>query len=211
MFSPTQIRDALTAHTPLVFPALPGRRNHLNAGVLVPLLWAPDPRCILTVRAPQLSLHAGEVSFPGGRPDESDADLYATALREASEELGIEGSTPLGELSSVPLYTSDYRLFPFVNELSSPDLRPNPGEVSAVLEIPLAALFGQASFHAIQSHYDGAEILCPIFEWDDAAIFGGTAFVLYELINIIASMTQRPSPPLVTGKYDWTDLLSPPS
>jgi 8-oxo-dGTP pyrophosphatase MutT (NUDIX family) len=179
--------------------------------VLVPLIWAPDPRCILTVRAPQLSLHAGEVSFPGGRPDESDADLYATALREAAEELGIEGSTPLGELSSVPLYTSDYRLFPFVDELSSPEFRPNASEVSAVLEIPFAALFSQDSFHAIRSHYDGAELLCPIFEWEGAAIFGGTAFVLYELINIIASMTQQPSPPLVTGKYSWTDLLSPES
>ncbi len=147
------------------------------------------------------------MSFPGGRPEEGDEDLYHTARREAAEELGIRESTPLGELSNIPLYTSDYRLFPFVDHLSCGEFEPNPGEVAAVFEIPFSRLFSDSPLHAIASHHGGHNLLCPIFEWEGSTIFGGTAFVLYELLTIVSSITGRAIPPFETGKYAWTDLL----
>lgn len=174
---------------------------------MVPLRWKPHPSCLMTVRASTLSLHAGEVCFPGGRPEEGDESLYRTACREAEEELGIAGSIPLGELSNVPLYTSDYRLFPFVEHVEQRELRPAEAEVAEVLELSIPALFAMESFHAIHSNHETIEILCPIFEWDDYPIFGGTAFVLYELLAVVAKLTGKALPPLKTGKYAWSDLI----
>ena len=105
----------LAAHPRIDVPALPGRRNHLHAGVLVPLRFVDgDLEVVLTERVATLRHHGGEVSFPGGKPDPEDRDLEHTALREAEEEIGLRGARVLGRLSSIPLYTSDFRLEPFV-------------------------------------------------------------------------------------------------
>jgi 8-oxo-dGTP pyrophosphatase MutT (NUDIX family) len=142
-------RHAMARHPRLELPALPGRRNHLRTGVLVPLVWrGDDVDCVLTVRSRQLRTHGGEVSFPGGRP-EGDESLDATALREAREELGIAEAEILGELSSVPLYTSDFRLFPFVAAIADAPLTPSPDEVAEVLTVSLGELLARDHFDAI--------------------------------------------------------------
>jgi 8-oxo-dGTP pyrophosphatase MutT (NUDIX family) len=171
--------------------------------------WDPDPRCIMTERSRTLRLHAGEVSFPGGRPEPEDQDLFGTAAREAVEETGLHVFRRLGELSNVPLYTSDYRLFPFVAEVQSPGQVVDPGEVASILEIPIMEMLHRPSFHAIPSHYQERDVLCPTFEWDGLVIFGGTAFVLLELLEICAKLSGLPMPPLLAGKYQWSDLLGP--
>lgn len=61
-----------------------------EAGVLVALTDQPEPEVVLTLRSQRLSTHGGEVAFPGGKRDPDDADLLATALREAHEEVGLE-------------------------------------------------------------------------------------------------------------------------
>jgi 8-oxo-dGTP pyrophosphatase MutT (NUDIX family) len=143
------LREALRVHGRLDLPALPGRTNHIATGVLVPLLWGDEPECIVTVRATHLRHHAGETCFPGGRPDPGDAGLCQTALREAREELGIEGATIVGELSSVPLFTSDYRLHPFVAAVPSAELTPNLGEVAHVIHMRIAEILAQPHIEAI--------------------------------------------------------------
>jgi 8-oxo-dGTP pyrophosphatase MutT (NUDIX family) len=202
------VRHALCAYEPQEAPALPGRTNHLRAGILVPLRLGDDPTTILTERTSHLSNHAGEVCFPGGRPDADDPNLEATALREAEEELAIREARILGRLSSVPLYTSDFRLEPFVAEVGDTALRANPGEVKRVLEVPLASILSAPFLHGAPWVQDGQTILSPLFEVDGALVYGGTAYVLYELLTIVAPLTGRPVPPLRAGKYTWPDILA---
>src|SRR5438093_9651313 len=98
---------------------------------------------MLLIRRTTTINHPGQVAFPGGRPEPSDAGLLATALREAYEELGIAPSTVqiVGALPVVETMTSNYAISPFVGRLAArPALRIQVSEVAAVLDVPVAAL-----------------------------------------------------------------------
>ena len=71
---------------------------------------------VFTKRRSDLRLHAGQISFPGGRRDRGDADLVATALRESHEEIGLDPAavTVLGALSPTPTVVTDIAIYPFV-------------------------------------------------------------------------------------------------
>jgi 8-oxo-dGTP pyrophosphatase MutT (NUDIX family) len=113
------------------------------AAVLVPLFLHADseaPSVVLTRRRADLRRHAGEISFPGGRQDEEDADLRETALREAEEEIGLarELVTPLGELPAISTFATNYLIHPFVGLIPpGQSWRVSPREVDVVLELPL--------------------------------------------------------------------------
>ena len=117
-----------------------------DAAVLLPLYgWPREPGLIFTERRADLRRHAGEISFPGGRKDAADADLAATALREAQEEIGLDPSrVELGErLPPTNTFVTGYRIHPFVGRIPNPgelDLRPNPAEVETVLTFSLEIL-----------------------------------------------------------------------
>jgi 8-oxo-dGTP pyrophosphatase MutT (NUDIX family) len=207
--TPKALAEALAAHPHPDLPALAGRTNHVRAGVLVPLTWRAEagPVVVTTVRPKTMRMHAGEVCFPGGRPDPGDADLFATALREAREEVGIQHATLLGRLSSMPLYTSDYRLEPFVAEVPDAPLRPNPGEVAEVVAIPIAEHMAGSSIDAIPWEEDGESRLSPVFTLGPHVMYGGTAHVFYELLLVAAKALGVELPPLQPGRYRWEDLL----
>src|SRR4029453_18642503 len=91
-------------------------RGKTEAAVLLPLFgWPESPGLIFTERRADLRRHAGEISFPGGRRDEEDADLATTALREAEEEIGLDpASVDLsGALPPVATFATGYRIHPF--------------------------------------------------------------------------------------------------
>ncbi len=205
------LRGALARHPAPEIPALPGRRNHLRAGVLVPVLLDPSPTVILTLRSARLSRHAGEVCFPGGRPDANDHDLLATALREAREELGIEEVEVLGRLSSMPVYTSDFRLEPYVAAVDPRhELRPRPDEVAQVLRLELFEVLDQVALEGIPFAIGGLEILSPVFRPEGRLMFGATAHTFYELLLVVAELVGRPVPPIERSALSWTDLRPDP-
>src|ERR1044071_684503 len=116
-----------------------------DAAVLVPLFLDDEGRArvVLTRRRDDLRRHAGEISFPGGRQDPEDADLCATALREAHEEIGLEpsGVELIGALQPTPTIATGYAVYPFVGLIEPGQTwRPEEAEVALVLELTLAEL-----------------------------------------------------------------------
>jgi 8-oxo-dGTP pyrophosphatase MutT (NUDIX family) len=205
-FGPEALRAALAAHPHVDYPALPGRTNHLRAGVLVPLVWRPEPAVILTLRPAHLR-HGGEVSFPGGKPEPQDLDLVDTALREAREELGLTGAQVLGRLSSIPVFTSDFRLEPFVAAVPDGALTPNAGEVEQVLYLGLREVLDAPEIAAVPYTLEGSDELSPVFYPGGHVMYGATAHAFLELVQVVAPLLGRAVPPLVPGRLGWGDLM----
>ena len=113
--------------------------------MLVPLFLDAEGalHAVFTERRADLRRHAGEISFPGGRRDDGDADLWATALRETHEEIGLppEAVELVGALQPTPTFVTDYAIYPFVG-LIEPGFAwaPQEREVAQVLELPLEAV-----------------------------------------------------------------------
>jgi 8-oxo-dGTP pyrophosphatase MutT (NUDIX family) len=109
------------------------------AAVLILLFDAPSGlEVVLTQRTAHLSDHAGQISFPGGRKDDADADLIATALREANEEIGIDPAQ-VEIIGTLPRYVTitAYEITP-VLAISAPQVfAPEPNEVAEVFTVPL--------------------------------------------------------------------------
>ena len=105
------------------------------------LFWGEGVECLATLRPVAMGEHGGEVCFPGGKPEPGDMNLQGTAERELLEELGIRPSCVLGELSSIPLFTSDYRIQPYVCAIDSKALAPNSAEVDKALWFSVDAIF----------------------------------------------------------------------
>jgi 8-oxo-dGTP pyrophosphatase MutT (NUDIX family) len=155
--------------------------------VLVPLFgWPEKPGLILTERRADLRRHAGEISFPGGRRDEGDADFAATALREAEEEIGLDPAAVElgGALSPTTTFATGYRIHSFVGLIPDPedlDLRPSPDEVETVLAYSLDVLReGYAMRRLVRR---GIPIHTPTYEVEGQLIWGATARILGDLLD----------------------------
>jgi 8-oxo-dGTP pyrophosphatase MutT (NUDIX family) len=118
------------------------------ASVLVPLVVRDSGvHVLLTQRTAHLTDHAGQISFPGGRVEASDADAVATALRESEEEIGLP-HTVVDVLGSLPEYrtVTGYRVTPVVALIERPfTLCLDTFEVSEAFEVPLAFLMDPAN------------------------------------------------------------------
>ena len=197
------LQKCISHYTRHDWPALPGRTNHLDAGVLVPILADEAWTCILTRRTAHLRTHSKEICFPGGKPDPTDKDLQETATREAKEELALNGGKVLAKLSSVPLYTSDYRLHPFLTLFSkNTAINANPVEVADILPISLRSMLGLSFLDGAEFELDGKIYLSPIFIPSkvgisiEQPIYGGTAHVLYETMILVSQAIGVKVPPV---------------
>lgn len=205
--SAEDIRKSLQDHALVEMGALPGRTNHIRAAVLVPLVWRPELCALLTIRSDNLRIHPGDPCFPGGRTEEGDTSLLDTALREAREELDIIDPMVLGRLSSVPLYTSDHRIEPFVAALSREQVQPNPDEVKEVIYAPLLDLLDRDHLDAIPWRSGEQEALSPVFWLEEYLVYGATAHSLHELLEVVAAAEKRDMPPLRAGRFTWQDAM----
>ncbi len=132
---------------PLVHPLQPK-----SAAVLVPVVMRPEPTLLFTERSSDLRQHSGQIAFPGGRVDPTDASIAAAAYREAEEEIGLEGRhiEVLGYLDAY-LSTTNYLVMPVVAAVTPGyTLTLNPHEVAHTFEVPLGFLM-DPSHHELHS------------------------------------------------------------
>ncbi len=112
-----------------------------RSAVLVPLFETDDGlHAVFTKRRDDLKRHAGEISFPGGREDDTDPDLLATALREAHEEIGLDPAAVeiLGALPPTPTFVTNYSIYPFVGRIAAGQVWTlQATEVETLLELRL--------------------------------------------------------------------------
>jgi 8-oxo-dGTP pyrophosphatase MutT (NUDIX family) len=171
-------------------------RGRTNAGVLVPL-YCEEGRlhAVLTRRRDDLRRHPGEISFPGGRRDDSDPDLLATALREAEEEIGLAPSAVqvLGALQPTPTIATGYAIYPFVG-LIAPGMAwtLSAREVAAVLELSLDDL--RDGYGRRRLLRRGLPIRTDTYVVGDDLIWGATARILADLFDRIVPLTGAAQP-----------------
>jgi 8-oxo-dGTP pyrophosphatase MutT (NUDIX family) len=161
--------------------------QQVDAAVLLPLYgWPEDPGLVFTERRADMRRHAGEISFPGGRPDPEDADLRATALREAQEEIGLDpAAVELGdELPTTSTFVTGYLIHPFVGRIPHPkelDLEPSPAEVETLLTFSLKVLRENYAIRRLVRR--GVPIHTPTYEVEGHLIWGATARILGDLLT----------------------------
>ena len=159
------------------------------AAVLIPIVDHAEPTVLLTQRAAHLNDHAGQISFPGGKIDATDASPLDAALREAEEEIGLarEFIDPIGYLD---LYATGFgfRILPTLARIKPGfKLRINETEVDDAFEVPLAFLMNPANHRLHAKEFRGMERHYYAMPFAERYIWGATAGilrVLYERIYL---------------------------
>jgi 8-oxo-dGTP pyrophosphatase MutT (NUDIX family) len=158
------------------------------AAVLIPLACKErEWHVVVTQRTETVEHHKGQISFPGGACEAWDADLQATALRETQEEIGVppDAVEVLGALDDFSTITH-FAVTPFVGIIPHPfDYRPSDDEVQAIIEVPLSFLLDPSHLRIEQREHEG-QILDVLF-WDFGpyTIWGATARVLKNFLDLI--------------------------
>jgi 8-oxo-dGTP pyrophosphatase MutT (NUDIX family) len=157
-----------------------------DAAVLVPMHgWPDNPGLVFTERRSDLSRHAGEISFPGGRRD-PDEELLETALREAEEEIGLSRANVevVGALPPIGTFVTNYKVHPFVG-LIEVRFEPNPAEVESVLVASLDDLV--AGYERRRLVRRGVPIKTDTYLVGDKLIWGATARILAMLFERLSA------------------------
>ncbi len=158
------------------------------AAVLVPIIVRPSGATILlTQRTAHLRDHAGQVSFPGGRSEESDASPEATALREAEEEVGLDPAQ-VEILGRLPEYRTGtgFVVTPVVGFVTPPlNLKLDDFEVAEVFEPPLEFLLDRANHQRHKIEARGAIREFWAMPWQGYYIWGATAGMLVSLCSVL--------------------------
>lgn len=164
--------------------------GHRRAAVLVPVFEAGGvPYLLLTRRTELVEHHKGQISFPGGRAEEDDADLLATALRETQEEIGLppESVEILGRLNECMTVASGFAITPYVGLIPPPEaLLPNPIEIDSLIAVPLAVFLDPTNLRAERVTYEGREREMIFYDYPPHVIWGVTARIIKEMADLLA-------------------------
>jgi 8-oxo-dGTP pyrophosphatase MutT (NUDIX family) len=158
-----------------------------EAAVLAPVIRRDDgPAVLFTKRADHLGEHPGQMSFPGGGREPGDADLLATALREADEEIGLRpGEAEVyGRLDDIAT-VSDYSVRPFVATIPDRAYRPDENEVAEVVVLAVDDLVDLANYESERrDHPRYGEVRLHFFHVDGYTVWGATGRMLVQLLEL---------------------------
>jgi len=165
-------------------PFVSGDKPLRSAAVLVPLVNRQDEiTVLLTKRSEHLSKHAGQISFPGGRVDDTDTGPTHTALRETEEEVGIgrHQIDIIGQLDDYIVGTG-YLVSPIVGFIEPPfTVVPQEEEVAEIFEAPLSFVTHPENFERYTRQFDQGVRSFFAVQWNDYFIWGATAGMLRDL------------------------------
>ena len=150
------------------------------ASVLV-VIYGKEPIVVMTEKPKHMKFHAGEISFPGGKLDDTDSDILETALRETREEIGltITRDQVVGQLDSVITLNSGFLILPFVSIIDEiPKLSPN-SEVEKIFHIPLEPFLKTMAKDPDPTHNIIQEM--HTFEYRDQIVWGASARILKQI------------------------------
>ncbi|MFC2163692.1 NUDIX hydrolase [Acidobacteriota bacterium] len=163
----------------------------IKAGVLLLLYPLKDElHLVLTKRTEKLSHHQAQISLPGGRQDTGES-LTQTALREAREELGIQpdSAQTIGMLTPLYIPPSNYCIYPVVSSVPvRPDFSPSPMEVAEIIEVPLGHLLDLKNRIEEIWTIRGIKVSVPFYSFRNHKIWGATAMVLSEFLEVLRNL-----------------------
>src|SRR3990172_8191155 len=148
-----------------------------------------EAHVLFTERTHQVEHHKGQISFPGGACDDGDDCLETTALRETEEEIGVrpEDVEIVGQLDEM-LTISNFRVTPYVGILRTNSEYPfviNEHEVARVVEVPLPHLLDERNMELEVRTHKGKQVLVPAFNYEGHRIWGATARMLRQLLELL--------------------------
>lgn len=160
-------------------------------------LWLP-----LVRRSATLRQHGGQLALPGGRREPADPSLWATAVRETAEEIGVDSQEIrcLGALTALEIPVSNNLVQPYVGYVDQrPCFRLQQSEVAGLLHLPLAALLDAESKHVELWDLSGRRAQVPFYRYQDGVIWGATAMILSEFEVVLRRAWQNETPQAHTG------------
>lgn len=206
----TALPDPLPAPAEVMMPVIvggleppfrtrPAGRSGRPAAVLV-LVYPDtegDARVVLIERTTGDGHHSGEVSFPGGKAEPYDADLPATALREANEEVALDpvaaGVRIVGLLERMWIPVSDFEVTPVLALAErAPRLVPSPFEVARIVQPPVARFLPHAPILMVERTIRDWPLRYGSYDLDGLSVWGATARILSQLGSVLASMPDGP-------------------
>ncbi len=176
-----------------------------KSAILILLYPCQDEPMTLLIRRPEYDgVHSGQISFPGGKMEEGDADLTATALRESQEEVDIDPANVriLGELTPLFVPPSGYLIHPVIASMDErAPFRPDPAEVAGILEIPLKKFFMPGTLREKTVSVKDWSSSVPCYFVDQQVVWGATAMILSEFLETIRPFYEAQSG---TQALRWT-------
>lgn len=194
---PTAHSKMAPAHRDRLISISRGPEYARKSGVLI-LLFPDEYEEINTVfikRVEYEGVHSGQIAFPGGKFEDSDPDIIATAIREAEEEIGLkkESIQVVGRLSDLFVPPSNFIISPVIAQTPArPVFIPDMTEVAEIFAVPLRFFLNQDNSGEYKINYRNTpDISVPGFRYNNHLIWGATAMILSELLYIFGKVESR--------------------
>ncbi len=166
-----------------------------SAAILLPIYYKQGQYYILfTKRTETVKEHKSQICFPGGAYQEGNGTLVNAALRECAEEIGLmaDAIEVLGELDDIVTTASGYIVSPFVGLIPWPQvLKVDQREVKEIIEVPISALLDKGCLHEETKIIDGEAATLYFYHYQGRVIWGATARILNQFLNIFAQVVEE--------------------